>query len=170
MLFRSARQYNELNFARLRPDPVRERAATRGPAVELVAASFESTSGEKLVAVAQGEPCCVRMDVHFHEDVLNPIFSAGVFDELGHVAFVAHSNVTHGPTGPFRAGQEATIRIRFENWLGPGRYHLTASIIRDGPGADIYEKVEDVSSVIVHATKAGGGVVDLPHSFEIEAT
>jgi ABC-type polysaccharide/polyol phosphate transport system ATPase subunit len=168
-----ARRYNEINFARQRPDSHEEpTGAVSGPLpdVQILSAAFESPGGEKIVSTAQGEPCCVRIDARFNADVENPMFSIGLFDELARVAFVAHSKLTIGPTGYFRAGQHVTARINFENYLAPGRYHLTATISRDGPGADAYEKLEDISSVIVHASKAGGGVVDLPHTFVIEPT
>jgi ABC-type polysaccharide/polyol phosphate transport system ATPase subunit len=165
------RQYNELNFGQIRqetaPPDVPETAA-RAPIAEVVGAGFESPGGEPLVAVAQGEPCVVRMDVRFNDDAENPQFAFGLFDELGHIAFAAHSHLALGASGRFPAGERATVRVRFENWLAPGRYHLTASIYRDGPGADSYDKLEDIGSIVVHATKAGGGVVDLPHTFEIE--
>jgi ABC-type polysaccharide/polyol phosphate transport system ATPase subunit len=170
-----ARHYNKLNFEQLR-DVARDEAgldgtgrAPRADAVaEIVSATFESPDGEKLVSSARGDACCVRMDVRFHGDAEDPIFSAGLFDELGHIAFVAHSNLEHGPSGRFGPGDEATVRIHFENWFAPGRYHLTASVNRNEPGADPFDKREDVGSIIVHASRSGGGVVDLPHSFEVK--
>jgi ABC-type polysaccharide/polyol phosphate transport system ATPase subunit len=164
-----ARQYNELNFRR---GPSPEDDAPEGtrhlPVAQIVRGSFESPEGEKIVAAAQGEPSCVRLDVEFHEAVQNPTFSIGLFNEIGHVAFVAHSHLAFGPSGHFEAGETAIVRIQFENWLAPGRYHLTASVNRDGLGADSLDKLEDITSLIVHATKAAGGIVDLPHTIEIE--
>jgi hypothetical protein len=82
------------------------------------------------------------------------------------VAFAASTQLTYGPTGEFRAGTIVTVRLRFENWLTPGRYKLVASVARDG--VIPYHVLEDISSIFVYANHAGGGFVDLPHEFEIE--
>jgi ABC-type polysaccharide/polyol phosphate transport system ATPase subunit len=164
-----ARQYNELNFRRARTNAAAgdSEELRTAPVAELLNAWFESPAGEKIVATAQGEACCVKMDVRFHADAEDPLFSISLRNELGHVAFAANTQLEHGATGRFRAGQQALITIRFENWLAPGRYRLTASINRNGPGADSFDRREDISSLIVHSSKSGGGAVDLPHSFEI---
>jgi ABC-2 type transport system ATP-binding protein len=162
-----ARKYNELNFRRERVADAEGGGHPSLPA-EILDAGFESPDGERIVSAAQGEPCVIGMEVRFNEAIHNPVFSIGLFDELGRVVFVAQSHVTEGPSGDFGSGQTALVRIRFENWLSPARYHLTASVNQDGSAVDAYDTREDISSLIVHATKAAGGVVDLPHSFEIE--
>jgi ABC-type polysaccharide/polyol phosphate transport system ATPase subunit len=165
------RQYNELNFRRVRREAIEHggpEVFRRAPVAELLNASFESPAGDKIVSAAQGEPCCVRMDVRFHADAEDPLFAIALRNDLGHTSFAANTQLEHGPTGRFVAGENAVVRIRFENLLAPGRYRLMASINRNGPGADSYDTREDISSIIVHASKAGGGAVDLRHSFEIE--
>jgi hypothetical protein len=165
-----ARQYNELNFRRVRREAIEQggpEVFRRPPVAELLTVGFESPSGERLVAALQGEPCCVRMDVRFHSNATNPLFSVALRNELGHIAFFTATSLRYGPTGEFHAGERVTVRVVFENWLGPGRYTLTASVNHDGPGADSYDTRPDITSIIIHATHAGGGVVDLPHSFEI---
>jgi len=166
-----ARRYNELNFRSVRK-AAREHGGPevlrRAPVAELLNAWFEDSAGEKIVAAAQGEPCFVRMDVRFHAHAEDPVFSLALKNDLGHTAFAASSQLRYGPSGSFRAGDQAAVRIQFENWLGPGRYRLTASITRAGLGVDAYDLREDIISIIVHASKAGGGAADLPHSFEIE--
>jgi ABC-type polysaccharide/polyol phosphate transport system ATPase subunit len=166
-----ARRYNELNFRSVRK-AAREHggpeALRRAPVAELLNAWFEDSTGEKIVSAAQGELCFVRMDVRFHADTQDPLFSLALKNDLGHTSFAASSQLRYGPSGSFRAGDQAAVRIQFENWLGPGRYRLTASITRSGLGADAYDLREDISSIIVHASQPGGGAADLPHSFEIE--
>jgi ABC-type polysaccharide/polyol phosphate transport system ATPase subunit len=164
------RRYNELNFRHVREEAKTgggPEVLTRAPVAEILNAIFESPQGEALVSTTQGDPCCVRMEVRFHERTENPIFSIGLSNELGHTAF-ATSTQLHGATGGFGAGQKAVVRVRFENWLAPGRYALMATVSRDGLGADAYDLRSDISSIIVHANTPGGGAVDLPHTFEIE--
>jgi hypothetical protein len=108
------------------------------------------------------------MEVRFHAETTDPLFAIALRDELGTTSFATSTQLHHGPTGRFDAGDVAGIRLDFENWLAPGRYSLTASVSRDGLGADAFDLREDVSSIIVHAALSGGGAVDLPHRFSID--
>ena len=164
------RQYNELNFRRVREE-ARQGAGpetlTRPPVAELLAAFFEGPYGEPLVEVRQGDPCCVRIEVRFHADAEDPVFAIALRNELGQTSFATSTQLNHGPTGRFLAGENAIVRINFENWLAPGRYRLTPSVTRAGTGADGYDLREDISSIIVHTGRPGGGAVDLPNTFAI---
>jgi ABC-type polysaccharide/polyol phosphate transport system ATPase subunit len=165
-----ARQYNALNFERGRHGVFErgELPALEGPmAAEILHAWFESAAGEKIVTAPQGERCCVKLDVRFRGESVDPVFSIGLFDELGHVAFVAHSHLDGGVSGRFEPGEKVIVAVEFENWLAPGRYHLTASVYGD-PDARLYDKREDFGTLIVYSNAPTGGVVDLPHSFQIE--
>ncbi len=57
--------------------------------------------------------------------------------------------------------------MRFDNRLGPGRYRLFATVARAGLGADVLD-AHISNSIIVLADKAGGGVADLAHNYEID--
>jgi ABC-type polysaccharide/polyol phosphate transport system ATPase subunit len=165
-----ARQYNALNFDRGRHGVFErgELPALEGPMeVEILHAWFESSDGQKVVTAPQGEPCCVKLDVRFRGEAVDPVFSIGLFDELGRVAFVAHSNVDHGSTEQYHPGEKAIVAVEFDNWLAPGRYHLTASVYRD-QNAGLHDKREDFGTLIVYSNRPSGGVVDLPHRFRIE--
>jgi ABC-type polysaccharide/polyol phosphate transport system ATPase subunit len=167
------RRYNELNFKRLRHARTGGEEEGRLPAqlvAEIRNAWFESSAGEQIVAMPQGEECRVRMEVTFHDGTSNPLFAVALHDETGHAAFIASTQLEYGPTGTFAVGETVAVGVSFANWLAPGRYRLTASVSRDGTGADAFDRREDVSSIIVHAGRSGGGLVDLPHRFEIERT
>ena len=166
-----AKQYNELNFRFVRKVALEEGGPDvfkRPPVAQILSARFESVGGEGIVAMAQGESCRIRMRVHFQDDAEDPLFSIVLKSELGQVAFVGGTSIVYGPTGLFRAGETVTVTVGFDNWLAPGRYSLTPSVNRNGPGADSYDTREDIASVIVHASLPGGGAVDLPHTVAIE--
>ena len=166
-----ARQYNEVNFRWVRRHAIEHggpELLKRAAVAEIVNATFETADGEPIVAIEQGEDCCVHVDVRFHAGADDPLFAIVLSDEQGHPAFVAASYLGHGPTGRFEAGQNVTVRFRFQNWLRPGRYDLMASVNRNGPGTDSFDTREDMGSLIVHSSRAGGGAVDLPHTIEIE--
>lgn len=167
------RQYNELNFRRIRDEAIENdgpEVLRRPPVAELLSARFQNLAGETIVAALQGEPCDIVLEVRFHQSTHDPMFSISLFDDLGHHAFATSTGLGHGPTGLFLAGQIATVRLRFENWLAPGRYRLTAAITREGIGADAFDLRENMASLLIHATQAGGGTVDLPHTFTISTS
>jgi ABC-type polysaccharide/polyol phosphate transport system ATPase subunit len=165
------REYNEINFHRIR----REAAEFGGPApmrdemvAQVISAGFESEDGSSQFEIDQGEPCCARMEVHFHADAVDPIFAAVLQNDRGETAFAASTQLTHGPTGRFAAGSSVVVRLRFDNWLAPGRYRLMASVARPGTTVEPYDVRQDISSLLVRPTRPAGGAVDLPHSFEFE--
>jgi Wzt C-terminal domain len=165
-----ARQYNELNFHQMRRDALEfggPQTLKDAPVAELAAARFEHEDGRPQFEAMQGDPCWVRLEVYFHADAVDPIFAIALLDDRGEMAFAASTQITYGPTGRFKAGTTAVIRIRFENWLAPGRYRLMASVARDAVKPEAYDARLDISSLTVHAVRPGGGAVDLPHSFEI---
>ena len=110
-----ARRYNEMNFRRVReqareeggPDTLR-----RAPVAELVSAFFEAPEGGAQVSIPQGEACCVRLDVRFHDNAENPIFSVALRNELGNTAFATGTQLENELTGTFHAGDSATVRVR----------------------------------------------------------
>src|SRR5947209_6379134 len=165
------RQYNQLNFERARqagPHGALPAEILPGARVaEILNAWFESADGEVIVTATQGKRCYIKMDVRFLVEAEDPMFSIALENETGHVAFGTSTNVHDTETGRFRAGSTASIRVGFENWLAPGRYHLIATAARAGFGADAYD-THASASIIVVADKPGGGLADLPNSLEIE--
>ena len=167
-----ARQYNQLNFSRMRQEAAEHggpATLTEAPVAELRSARFEAEDGTPLFEIEQGQPVCARLDVQFHSESVDPIFAIALQNERGGTAFAASTQLTHGPTGTFRAQSTASVRIRFESWLAPGRYRLLASVARPGATVDAYDARQDIASIVIHAAQSGGGAVDLPHTFEISA-
>jgi ABC-type polysaccharide/polyol phosphate transport system ATPase subunit len=168
-----ARQYNELNFRRMRREAVElggPETLKEAPVAELRGARFEGIDGEPRLEILQGEVCFAELDVYFHADAVDPIFAIALQNDRGGTAFAASTQLTYGATGRFRGGSTAVVRVRFDIWLAPGRYRLMASVARDGAQVDAYDARQDISSIIVHANRSGGGAVDLPHSFEISTS
>ncbi len=163
------RQYNELNFRRVRKEAVESggpEILRRAPVAEIVSAVFESPGGEVLVNAYQRDALQVRMEVRFHAPAVNPIFAIVLRNETGQPVFATSTVADEMETGEFQAGETAIVTIWFENWLGPGRYRLTATVAREGLGTDLFDLHAD-SSMIVMASHPGGGSVDLPHRIQI---
>lgn len=165
-----ARQYNQLNFERVAgavPGALPPESLPGARVAEVLDAWFESATGEIIVTANQGERCFIRMDVRFLVGVDDPVFLVSLENETGNVAFATATNVHDTPTGHFGPGATASVRVGFENWLGPGRYRLIATAARAGLGADTYD-VHTSASLIVSAERPGGGLADLPNTIEVE--
>jgi ABC-type polysaccharide/polyol phosphate transport system ATPase subunit len=165
-----ARRYNELNFGRTVHSHAPETSVEREEKVREVAivdAWFENAAGERIPAIACGEPCRACVEAHFNTPLENPIFGFTIRNDVGATVFATKTDLDHGPTGRFEADQTVVVALDFANWMCPSRYNLTPSIAREGMGADAIDIREDIASLVVHSGHFTGGVVNLPHSFEL---
>jgi ABC-type polysaccharide/polyol phosphate transport system ATPase subunit len=164
-----ARRYNELNFGRSVPHlgaaETEERFGDR--AAEIVATWFEDSDGVQVAELGHGQVGFVCLDALFHKDVEDAVFGFAVRNETGTAVFASTTDLLHGPTGRFAAGERVVVRMRFENWLA-GMYSVTPSIARPGLGADAIDLRADVARLVVHGWFPTGGATNLPHSFEVE--
>jgi ABC-type polysaccharide/polyol phosphate transport system ATPase subunit len=163
-----ARQYNHHNYRRWREEggtPEDELPPVDPPAT-IINAGFESLTGETAITSLQGEPCVVHMRVHFREAIDQPAFTITLLDESHRPVFTTNTETQRIETASFDAGAEASIRMRFDNFLAPGRYLLVASVARPGFGGEVLH-AHMTNSIIVTADKPGGGITDLPHTLEI---
>jgi hypothetical protein len=56
-----------------------------------------------------------------------------------------------------------------ENWLAPGRYHLSPTLAPQGGGpGDALDVRENLNSILVEGSQAFDGVIDIPHTIEVE--
>ena len=161
-----ARAYNELNFGRLTHEGVEESRTGDQRAAEIVEAWFES-GGERITALAQGERFELAMRVRFHAPISDPIFGFALRNDIGHTVFVTSSMLRELDTGEFAEGDTVTVKVGLEHRFAPSQYKLTPSVARPGGGADALDMREDVASVMLHATKATGGLLDPEHTFEV---
>jgi ABC-type polysaccharide/polyol phosphate transport system ATPase subunit len=161
-----ARRYNEVNFAELSSDG--EKAALgAGRDARILKTWCENRAGERLVVAPQGETCLACIEVEFLNPVDGPLFVMTFRNEARQTVFVAHS-AGQVETGAFGAGERATIRFAFENFLAPARYSLTPEMAVWDPTHRLLDVRDDVANLIVEAPNHSGGVTDLPTTVEIE--
>ena len=168
---RIGRAYNELNFGGL-VHTLGEDAGRWGDhaAAEIVDCWFEDDTGERVHDIAQGERLAICTEVRFHVDVVDPVFAISLRNEVRHTVF-ATSTVWQQPhTGAFSPGDGVVVRMLVENWLAASRYDVSPSVARSGTGAHALDIREDLASINVHTTRHSGGVVDMPHTIELERT
>jgi ABC-2 type transport system ATP-binding protein len=167
-----ARRYHELNFGRTvhqlaasGDGDAEERFGDRS--AEILDAWFESADGERVVEMAHGERCRVCMEARFREPIEDPVFGFTLRNDVGATIFAATTDLVHGPTGAFAAGETVVVRLEFQNWMVRSTYTVTPSIARPGLGADALDLRADMAQLIVHGGFYTGGVTNLPHAFEV---
>ncbi len=126
----------------------------------------EDEGGTRVVTCNQGDLCTVCLEVEFRAPVDNPMLTVSFENNMGHTIFVATS-VTHGPLGRFDAGESATVRLSFQNWLAPSRYALTPAAAVFEPEARVIDRREEASSLLVEGGGFTGGVADLPTTLDL---
>jgi ABC-type polysaccharide/polyol phosphate transport system ATPase subunit len=163
-----ARAYNELNFGQvLTPESDGGERHGEHDAAEVKACWFENAAGERVTTVPQGGRLALCMEVAFHRDVTDPWFSFHLRNEARHTVFATGSTAHVAESGSFAAGESVVIRVGMDNWLAAGRYDLTPTVARPG-GADVLDLREDLSTLIVHGSRHLGGLLEIPHSFDME--
>lgn len=167
-----ARHYLKLNFGRsvheLSPGvPTGELPQAGTSPAQIVNAWFENADGEQIVDLANGEECVVCVEARFNEPIDDPVFGLALRNETLATVFATSTALEHGPSGHFDAGETVTIRMAMVNWLTPARYLLTPTVARDPAGTMILDVRENLASLIVHGWHFTGGVVNLPHEFEV---
>jgi ABC-type polysaccharide/polyol phosphate transport system ATPase subunit len=159
-----ARAYNEINFGRLphgAVDPSR--------AAEIRAAWFETDDGTRVTDVAHGEPLALCMEVAFHSEIARPRFHFHLRNESHHTVFATSTELHPIDTGAYRAGDSVIVRARMENWLAPGRYFVSPTLAALGAGPNEAIDVRmNLNAITVQGERHFDGVVDFPHSIEIE--
>jgi ABC-type polysaccharide/polyol phosphate transport system ATPase subunit len=159
--------YNQVNFG----DPVHQRPTDGdeafGRPVEIRTCWFE-VEGEPVIDLPHGKRLEVLTEVRFNEEIEDPVFGLSLRNDVGHTIFATTSQWAHPRTGRFGPSETVTVRVEVDAWFGPGRYRASPSVARSGSGADTLDLREDISSFILHSTRVSGGVIDPPHSFEIE--
>jgi ABC-type polysaccharide/polyol phosphate transport system ATPase subunit len=133
---------------------------------EIREAWFEDEHGARAETLTTGRFCSFAARVRFHDEVENPLFGINVQNShRDHL--LSASNLWSDPRcGVFRAGDEVTFRIRFENVLAPDRYYVTPAVARHG-GAWI-DRRERMISIVITGTRGTDALLDLPYEVVIE--
>jgi ABC-type polysaccharide/polyol phosphate transport system ATPase subunit len=124
---------------------------------------FEDEHGTSVRSCRQGEECTVCVLVQPDVAVEMPVLTV-TFENADGQAVFATSTRGHDSGSRLEAGLDALIRIRFANFLAPGRYTALATL---GDGIDL-PGAEPVAQLLVLGERPSGGLVDLPYDVEVE--
>jgi energy-coupling factor transporter ATP-binding protein EcfA2 len=160
--------YFQVNFGGAAPAVAAEAGRRGEGSAEVLEGWFEDEHGERAETLAQGRPCAYCARVRFNAPIADPTLSMSIMGDQQRPVFATSTVWQSERSGTFAAGEEALLRVAFENALAPGRYHAATSVARSGGGEDVLDHREKLASVLVTGTRAGGGLVDLPHDLAIE--
>jgi len=163
-----SREYIRLNFpehavsrGELDVDALGERAAY------IVEAWFEDEHRERAENLAQGRPCAVGATVLFKHRLSNPSFKVTIKNETNVSVFSTSTIWTQEQTGDFKPGDRATVSVRFDNVLTPGRYYAAIEVAERGSGNATVDQRDRAATMIATGTEKEGGYVDLPHEVRV---
>jgi energy-coupling factor transporter ATP-binding protein EcfA2 len=135
---------------------------------EILEAWFEDASGRAATSLPYGERCAFAVRVRFKEEVTDPVFGMNLANDRDDNVLAAHTERALPHSGAHAAGEELTVRFRFDNVLSAGRYHATPAVAHLGQGVAWLDRRERMLSVIVTSTQPTDAVVDLPYEVEVD--
>ncbi|MFP5361460.1 MAG: ABC transporter ATP-binding protein [Thermoleophilia bacterium] len=162
-----AQRYTNVNFA-LHEDVASRTELPAGDAddgAHIVDVFMQDTSGARGIVAAGGSVAiCTR--VRFEQAVSDPVFEVVLTDGRGNRVFRASSRSQQAASGDFVRGDLIEVWVSFDNWFAPGRYDISSQVTYPGAGERIMAAREKAGSVVVAGTHSGG-MVDVPHAFQI---
>ena len=162
-----AQRYTNVNFG-LRADAATRQELPAGEAddgAHIIDAFMQDTACRR-GTVAQGGSVAICMRVRFARAATDPVFEIRLTDGRGEPVFAVSSATQQPATGRFAAGDLIEVWVSFDNWFAPGRYDITPQVTYPGSGRRIMAVREKASSVVITGAH-GGGMVDVPHAFQI---
>jgi ABC-type polysaccharide/polyol phosphate transport system ATPase subunit len=165
-----ARRYIEYNFAPRGDDAApaaHDAAASTAGRATIVDSWVQDGAGMRTETLEQGRSCALIMRVRFLADAVDPVFAFRLTDPDERVVFAASTEWSEESPGTFTAGQAVDVAVSFDNWFAPGRYAVTGSVLHPGTGRQVMAEQEQPTTILVTGSRAGGGVVDVPHAFSL---
>jgi ABC-type polysaccharide/polyol phosphate transport system ATPase subunit len=169
-------QYLQLNFAlaekdaaarvgeRLKPEPGRWGDGR----AEVLDCWFEDADGARTATLPHGDRATFAARVHFHEDVDDPEFGVELHNSRAELVVQATTSGRDDRTGAFGAGDEAVVRIRFDNVLAGDRYVATPSVAHRGQGQRWMDRREGLIALTVTSTVRTNAAVAVPFEVDVE--
>ena len=161
------RAYNETNFGRRTVTMPNEARYGSQNEAEIASVWFEQPPGTRVDALSGGSPAAVACEVWAHEDI-EAIFTMTLRNDAHLPVLRVTSEWQDGFTAKLEASGRYTMRMEFDCLFAPGRYQASPSITLSGHTADIIDLREGFGSVVIHAVRHSGAIVDLPVRFEVE--
>lgn len=135
---------------------------------EIVAVELLNRRGEPCRSVTGGEAVTVRVRSRFHQAKDDPMVGILVRSRIGMEVYGTNTRLEQVELGSFRAGDELEVDFRFECWLTPQEYTLTAAT-QNADGTS-HDWLDDVIAFEVMDTRVAAGVANLRAKVEWRAS
>jgi ABC-type polysaccharide/polyol phosphate transport system ATPase subunit len=126
---------------------------------EIIDVQLLDAHGEPVKTVASGEQVRVRVRSVFREANSDPMVGILIRNRIGLEVYGTNTRVEQMELGSFEARDELDLEFRFECWLAPHEYTLTAAI-QNADGTS-HDWLDDVMAFEVVDARAVAGVVNL---------
>jgi lipopolysaccharide transport system ATP-binding protein len=125
----------------------------------IVEVSLVDHSGRSCKIVRSGEEITVRLLATFREHRSDPMAGILIRTRIGLDVFGTNTKIERICMGDFKAGDELIVEFRFECWLTPQEYTLTAAL-QDSEGSS-FDWLDDVLAFEVVSERQAAGVANL---------
>jgi ABC-2 type transport system ATP-binding protein len=132
---------------------------------QITDAWFEADN-DRVEVLPSGVTATFVMRVRFAQDVDAPVFDLAL-SNLDERAALVCSTRDDETVARFAAGEEIEVRFRFENYLAPDRYKVTASVARQGSGLAWLDHRDRFMTIAVTSASPSGGLLELPRDITI---
>ena len=123
---------------------------------------------QRTTTVPGGEPVTVRVRLRFHRAKDDPMVGILIRNRIGMDIYGTNTRLEHVELGNFHPGDILEIDFRFECWLTPQQYTLTAAS-QDSDGSS-HDWLDDVITFDVADARVAAGVANLRAKVEWRAS
>jgi ABC-type polysaccharide/polyol phosphate transport system ATPase subunit len=126
---------------------------------EILDVEMLDSGGERVKAVASGEPVRVRVRCVFHQAKSDPMVGVLIRNRIGMDVYGTNTRMEQVGLGDFETGDELELEFQFECWLAPQQYTLTVAT-QNADGSS-HDWLDDVLAFEVLDSRALAGVANL---------
>jgi ABC-type polysaccharide/polyol phosphate transport system ATPase subunit len=117
-------------------------------------------AGQSISMLQSGDYARVVLDVCFHQDVAEPIFSLNIRTPSGQLVYDTTTKWLGVATGSFKANEQCQVEFAMKMPLLDGEYQLDIDIA-DAMFSHFYDRIEGAVSFWVKDDNSAKGLVDL---------
>ena len=160
-------RYLAINFERTTKN---DGSATPGALGETVFPDVRvlDAEGQTAAGARFGEPLGLRVLVHAPDHVVNPEIRVWLENRAGVEMFAASTLEFGRQLDDLTTGERRLMEIRLENRMASGPYHVSAMLVAHDPNRRVLAVNHRAFQFEVFGGDHVGGLVDIPHSMDLE--
>jgi lipopolysaccharide transport system ATP-binding protein len=131
---------------------------------QITSVSIVDQLGSSCTVVKSGQLVEVQIVARFREPRVNPMAGILIRTRIGMDVYGTNTKVEQVCLGDYSPGDQLTVKFKFECWLTPQQYTLTAAL-QDVHGSS-FDWLDDVLSFEVVSDRIAAGVINLQASIQ----